>query len=219
MCSSCSSVTCADVWAQMRKSHSQEEDQNTTSVRMDIALLKEQYNTIKDKQRRETRVVCFTKEVNHEEISGKNLVDIVPVCQAKHSPLTEASVLETQFGFVEDPESGPWHTHLDVYRMTHATNGIEHSNHTSNRSRDLTAETASTEDSDGNHHLKNSTLNNCITLNSRKLSAPAVLSRQLSFGSYRSCPTPATSRYYPFPQMKCPKKSETARRLGLYSSI
>ncbi|XP_051971020.1 uncharacterized protein C9orf152-like [Xyrauchen texanus] len=216
MHSCCSSATCADVWAQMRNSHSQEEDQNTTSVRMDIALLKEQYNTIKDKQRRETRVVCFTKEVHHEEISaGKSPVDIVPVCQAKHSPLTEASIVETQFGFVEDPESGSWHTHLDVYRMTHTTSGTEHRDHTSNHRADLTAGTASTDDS----HLKSSTLNNRITLSSRKLSAPAVLSRQLSFGSYRSCPTPAGSRYYPFPQMKCPKKSETARRLGLYSSI
>lgn len=58
-CGSC--VTCAEVWREMRKSFSSDEDQSSMDIRMDIALLKEQYNSIRDKQRRETQVVCFKK--------------------------------------------------------------------------------------------------------------------------------------------------------------
>ncbi len=57
--------------------------------------------------------------------------------------------------------------------------------------------TSSESDSNpGEHHL---------TVNSwRKFSAPAGLSR---------------SKHYPFPQKKSPRRSETARRLGLYASL
>lgn len=57
---------------------------------------------------------------------------------------------------------------------------------------------------------------------SRKFSAPAsMLTRQLSFGGG---PRPAWSsqsqdQHYPFPKMKPPRKSELARKLGLYSSF
>ncbi|GAA6069884.1 uncharacterized protein C9orf152, partial [Tachysurus ichikawai] len=44
-------------------SYEQEELQHTISspTNMDIALLKEQYNSIREKQKRETRVICFAK--------------------------------------------------------------------------------------------------------------------------------------------------------------
>jgi len=50
----CSSPMCSDVWGEMRTDHSDQ-----TSVEMDIALLKEQYNSIRDQQRRHTQVLCF----------------------------------------------------------------------------------------------------------------------------------------------------------------
>lgn len=43
--------------------HEQEEHADTISLptNMNIALLKEQYNSIREKQKRETRVICFAK--------------------------------------------------------------------------------------------------------------------------------------------------------------
>lgn len=43
--------------------HKPEEHADTISLpkNMDIALLKEQYNSIREKQKRETRVICFVK--------------------------------------------------------------------------------------------------------------------------------------------------------------
>lgn len=180
---------------------------------------------------------CFCyllTDVNSEEICSKALVDMVPVAQIKQTPLQDTSVLETQFNCTEDSDSGLWRTHLYEYRMTHASNSTEHACHTSDFSDDVTDDPVSTDDSSTDlsgyvsqasdtcirhHSLNKSTSMTSSGLSSRKMSSPARLSRQLSFGSNRSCPTPAGPQNYPFPQMKSLKKSETARRLGLYSSI
>ncbi|KAA0705109.1 hypothetical protein E1301_Tti019178 [Triplophysa tibetana] len=229
-----SSLACPEVWSDKRKSFSADEDRSSMDIRMDIALLKDQYNSIRDKQRREPQVVCFKKDVNSEEICRKALVDMVPVAQIKQTPLSDTSVLETQFNSTEDSDGSLWRTHLDVYRMTHASNSTEHASHTSDFSDDVTDDPVSTDDSSTdlseyvsqdsdtcvrNHSLINSTSMTSSGLSSREMSSPARLSRQLSFGSYRSCLSPAGPQKYPFPQMKCLKKSETARRLGLYSSF
>ncbi|KAL0150641.1 hypothetical protein M9458_054058, partial [Cirrhinus mrigala] len=55
----CPCLTCADVWEESRMFPTEQEDQS--SVRMDIELLKEQYNSIREKQRRQTHVICFKK--------------------------------------------------------------------------------------------------------------------------------------------------------------
>lgn len=150
--------------------------------------------------------LCSSAAQNSEEMN-KTLVDVVPVCL--RSPAT--SVQETLVEFVVDSAGGLWRTHLDVHRLTHTAEVSEHRNHVSSEDSRTSSESERLPE-DSNHHLKNSS-----ALNSRKMSAPAVLSRQMSFGSYRS--TPAGSKYYPFPQKKCPRKSETARRLGLYASF
>lgn len=202
----CSYLTCADVWREIR---TEEEDQS--SVRMDIELLEEQYSSIREKQRHQTHVMCFKKAQNDEEISGINLVEVVPVSQIKRSPSTKAA--ETRSERVLDSDSGLWRSHLDLHRIKHTTEETEHSNNspasTGASSSSSESERLSEDSNPGEHHLK---INN-----SRKFSAPAVLSRQLSLRSYRS--TPAGSKYYPFPQKKSLRKSETARRLGLYASL
>lgn len=147
---------------------------------------------------------------------------MLPVSQIEQMSLSDS---ETHIDFIKDSYSGLWRTHMDTHRITHTFNVTEqqHVDHTSDCS-DVTDDTVSTEgsntdlsehlseDSDvweRNHHLNNS----------RNTCSPDVLSRQLSFGSYRSCTSTKGSQYYPFPQMKCLKKSETARRLGLYASF
>lgn len=162
-------------------------------------------------------LTCYLfTEVNNEEICSETLVDVVPVPQITQSPLSDASGLETQFNSTEDSDSGLWRTHLDAYRMTHASNATEHVSHTSDFSDDVTDEDSST---DLSEYVSQDSCDRNHSLNNSLRSSPALLCRQLSFGSYRSCPTPAGSHYYPFPQKKCLKKSETARRLGLYSSF
>ncbi|XP_016426090.1 uncharacterized protein LOC107754236 [Sinocyclocheilus rhinocerous] len=195
----CSYLTCADVCGETR---TEEEDQS--GVRMDIELLQEQYSSIREKQRRQTQLICFKKAQNSAEISGRSLVDVVPVRQIKRSPLTKAP--ESLFESVVDSDRGLWRSHLDTHRMNHTTDESEHRNHSDASTEASSASSEAEPWSPGDQHL-----------NSRKFLAPEVLSRQLSFGSYRS--TPAGSKYYPFPQRKSLRKSETARRLGLYASL
>ncbi|KAG7336296.1 hypothetical protein KOW79_000989 [Hemibagrus wyckioides] len=216
-------------------SDEQEELPDTASLptNMDIALLKEQYNSIREKQKRETRVICFAKASStNEEISGKSLVNVVPMRQVQHALVRQASVKETQFDFVRDPDNATWRTHLGMYRRTcsirlynHKTsNGDSTSTSTDNTVHSVEVTDSSDQLSEhcegynNKHHLCNEVQEDCGSEGFRKFSAPAVLSRQLSCGSYRSTHTPV-SPYYPFPQLKCPKKSEAARRLGLYSSF
>lgn len=197
----CSSLMCSDVCGEMRTAHADQ-----SSVRMDIALLKEQYNSIRDQQRRQTRVLCFKTAQNSEEINGENLVDVLPVFQVKCSPSTQACS-----EFAVDCAGGQWRTHLDTHRLTHTTSGSEHTSHVSSEA------SSSSSDSERLSDSLDLKMKNDSVLNSRKCSAPAVLSRQMSFGSYRS--TPAGSKHQPFPQRKSLRKSETARRLGLYASL
>ncbi|KAG1944423.1 hypothetical protein F2P79_014741 [Pimephales promelas] len=186
----CSSPMCSDVWGEMRTDHSDQ-----TSVEMDIALLKEQYNSIRDQQRRQTQVLCFKTAQNSEGIDGEHLVDVLPVFQVKRSPPTHARVSESAVYCA----GGLWRTHLDAHRRTSAS---EHRSHVSSE-----ASSASSDSDSADLQMRSS----------RKSSAPAVLTRQMSFGSYRS--TPAGSKHQPFPQRKSLRKSETARRLGLYASL
>ncbi|XDV48067.1 hypothetical protein PO909_017564 [Leuciscus waleckii] len=177
----CSSVVYSDVWGEMRTVQSEH-----SSVRMDIALLTEKYNSIRDEQRRQTRVLCFKTAHTSEEINGEHLVDVLPVFQVKRSPSsTQTPVRE----FAVDSAGGQWRTHLDAHRLTHTTSGSAHRSHVSSE--------ASSTSSD-----------------SERLSDSLDL---MSFGSYRS--TPAGSKHQPFPQRKSLRKSEAARRLGLYASL
>lgn len=57
------------------------------------------------------------------------------------------------------------------------------------------------------------------SVDSRKFSEPAVLSRRLSSSSSRSTLYTTSACHYPFPQLKSPRKSEAACKLGLYSSF
>lgn len=174
----------------------------------------------------------------NEEISGKSLVNVVPMRQARHTLMRQASVQEHQFDFVRDPDNATWRTHLGMYRRTCSirdTNQSQPSNHKTSTGDSTSTSTDNTvhsvevtdlsdplsedcEGYDNRQHLGNKVQEDCGSESFRKFSAPAVMSRQLSCGSYRSTHTPL-SPYYPFPQLKCPKKSEAARRLGLYSSF
>ncbi|KAG7488648.1 hypothetical protein MATL_G00037100 [Megalops atlanticus] len=130
----CLSLTCS--WEQVIRScklgggtkdvsHFSGEDRTEAEAdptRMDIALLKEQYNWIKEKQKLQTRVVLFKKAPDNEEICGKALVNMVPVSQEVRNPKAfeeQMPVKEIQFNFVDDLDNdkSPWRTHLGIHRM------------------------------------------------------------------------------------------------------
>ncbi|XP_072534991.1 uncharacterized protein [Salminus brasiliensis] len=214
----------------------EETSDDEAPTNMDIALLKEQYNSNRDKQKLETRVIYFRKAAsNNEEISGKALVNVVPMRQARRSLMRQASVQDTRFDFVRDPDCSPWRTHLGMYRRTCAAVDANQLQHT--KVKTSTGDSASSasvgngersvevtdssghlseecEEVDGDKWHKDSS-----SEESRKFSAPEILSRRLSSGSSRSNHSTSSSYHYPFPQLKSPRKSEAACRLGLYSSF
>lgn len=185
-------------------------------------------------------VTCLLNPASstNEELSGKSLVNVVPMRQVQHALRRQASVQEPRFDFVRDPDNATWRAHLGMYRRICSipdTSQSEPSNHntstgdSTSTSTDNTVHSVEVTDSsdqlsvdcegyDDGQHSSNKVQEDCASEGSRKFSAPAVLSRQLSCGSYRSSHTPV-SPFYPFPQLKCPRKSEAARKLGLYSSF
>ncbi|XP_036409513.1 uncharacterized protein C9orf152-like [Megalops cyprinoides] len=203
---------------------------------MDIALLKEQYNWIKEKQKLQTRVVLFKKAPDNEEICGKALVNMVPVSQEVRNPKAfeeQMPVKEIQFNFVDDLDNdkSPWRTHLGIHRMACT---VKASDSSINRtppsltrklatSKDFSQECTEPQEAEsfasaklnGPQCIDSGGRTEQVTLISRKLSTSEALSRQLSAGAHR----PSNSQYYPFPQRRAPKKSEAARRLGMYSSF
>ncbi|XP_066539748.1 uncharacterized protein C9orf152-like [Hoplias malabaricus] len=233
----CPSSVCLCEESVIRSGAGKEEetsDDETLNTSMDIALLKQQYNSIRDQQRRETRVVYFRKASNNEEISGNSLVNVVPMRQVRPSLMRQTSLQETRFDFVRDPDSSPWRTHLGMHRRTCAA--IDASQHLHSKFKTSTGDsTSSASVVNGEHseEISDSSVllsENCDGVDgnqqqkdydsdSRKFSAPAVLSRKLSSCSSRSTHSTTSSYHYPFPQIKNPRKSEAARRLGLYSSF
>lgn len=67
-----------------RQLYTEDSAQTVESTRMDIALLKEQYNWIKEKQRQETRVVVFKNGKYRvlsscEEVVAWTRAEILPI--------------------------------------------------------------------------------------------------------------------------------------------
>ncbi|XP_007233944.3 uncharacterized protein LOC103039637 [Astyanax mexicanus] len=215
----------------------EETSDDEAPTNMDIALLKEQYNSIREKQKRETRVVCFRKAAsNNEEISGKALVNVVPMRQARRSLMRQASLQDTHFDFVRDHESSPWRTHLGMYRRTCAA--VDPNQHKHTKVKTSTGDSISStsvgngehsvEITDSSGHLSeecegvddDKCQKDYSSEETRKFSAPEILTRRLSSSSScRSNHSTTSAYHYPFPQLKSPRKSEAARRLGLYSSF
>ncbi|KAK6492201.1 hypothetical protein HHUSO_G4487 [Huso huso] len=174
-------------------------------------------------------------------MSGKPLVSVVPLNQNVRKAKAfevEMPFKEIRFNFpgiLQDYES-PWHTHLEIYRNTQTehrhTGTAEESAKPSptadpSLTKDIslscqqlleeqavdTSEVASK--SDVPDHTSNCCLGDSLTHSPRKLSTPVIQTGQQSLVAYKP-PSNTKLLCYPFPQKKCPKKSEAARRLGLY---
>ncbi|MGH0149974.1 UNVERIFIED_CONTAM: hypothetical protein FKN15_024532 [Acipenser sinensis] len=153
---------------------------------------------------------------------------------------------EIRFNFpgnLQDYES-PWHTHLGIYRNTQTEHRNTETAEESAKTMDSgeppspTADPSLTKDislscqqlleeqaedtsevasqSDVPDHTSNCCLGDSLTHRPRKLSTPVIQTGQQSLVAYKP-PSSTKLLCYPFPQKKCPKKSEAARRLGLYA--
>uniref|UniRef100_A0A3B3RCD1 TBC1 domain-containing protein n=1 Tax=Paramormyrops kingsleyae TaxID=1676925 RepID=A0A3B3RCD1_9TELE len=200
---------------------------------MDIAVLEKQYNWIKEKQKLQTHVVFFRKG---KEICGKSLISVVPISQEVNTSKAfdeQLTVREIQFNLPGDLDCDktPWHAHLGMHRMTHVQNrtkatGEVRTDHSEYLGKPAPIETHSESVSPETVAEESPAIldvefsgGEARKEGSRKFSAPAVLSRQLSVAVYQPSMASQSSQYYPFPQRKCPRKSEAARRLGMYSSF
>ncbi|KAJ8277572.1 hypothetical protein GJAV_G00076800 [Gymnothorax javanicus] len=199
---------------------------------MDVALLIEQYNSNKLKQILQTRVILFKKAPNNEDICGKSLVKMIPVNQEVKYPevLREYfPVRQMKFSFTDDLDSDktPWRTHLGIHRMTCATGTLINASDkpASTTSRKSTGNLSASKDFSQEGDESEGYSNASEDMNAHRFSNCGGRSEQImpSTSIFRypetwpksSLPS-LSSDHYPFPQRKCPKKSEAARRLGMY---
>lgn len=183
-------------------------------------------------------VFFLTEASNNEDICVKSLVNLVPMRPDQPSLKTPTSLQDYCVDFIRDPDSTTWRTHLMMYRRSCLTSDMNQPSKVNTSSRDTSSASVnsakcSSEKTDLGHRSSedyDETKSACLffskeqahceseDLSFRKSSGPGVLTRQLSCGSYRSGHSESPF-YYPFPQLKSPRKSEAARRLGLYSSF
>uniref|UniRef100_A0A3P9ACJ1 TBC1 domain-containing protein n=1 Tax=Esox lucius TaxID=8010 RepID=A0A3P9ACJ1_ESOLU len=213
----CSRSCCETVIGDVKKEDRSEIVAELT--RMDIALLREQYNWIKEKQKLQTQVVLFT------EMSGQPLINVVPVNQEmKNTREMERLVSEAKIDIVGELDGNTWRTHLGVHRRkniiipTHPNPTVSSTNCSSFKSlSEHCAETSSEKILRDSDSAEMSTSNSIS--GSHKLSGLSVMSRRLSLGDHGPSPVLSSGLHYPFPKRKGPNKSEAARRLGMYASF
>uniref|UniRef100_W5MUY0 TBC1 domain-containing protein n=1 Tax=Lepisosteus oculatus TaxID=7918 RepID=W5MUY0_LEPOC len=198
---------------------------------MDIALLKEQYHWNKKKQQLQTNILLFKKAstTGNKDVNGHSLVNVVPINQeVRNSKSFEKQMAYDFVGDFEDYKT-PWHTHLSIHRMANNSSRTSDTN-TATATRELSSQTGpepmeersadplKLEKSHGPSMPGSSETGEYTISTQRKFSAPAIMSRQLSLPDNKFSRPSSQMKYYPFPQKKCPKKSEAARKLGLYAS-
>ncbi|XP_039609592.1 uncharacterized protein C9orf152-like [Polypterus senegalus] len=213
---------------------------------MDVPALRAQYLGATESQRRRTHIV-LRQTANSQQLKDSYIVSMVPVNHEVRKPKAfedQIPVKEIQL----DPQDykTSWHTHLGIYRKAQAKSqklydvsnlsNVERDtvNQESSAHKDLssvreismsdkqqldeTTDNTGERKSDGHDSPKNFPASDFVTFVPRKFSASGSLSRQLSIVSYKPPASSSKLCYYPFPQRKCPKKSEAARRLGLYAT-
>ncbi|KAJ8010626.1 hypothetical protein DPEC_G00077030 [Dallia pectoralis] len=116
---SCSSRNCCETAGRDVKEGKGEIVEGTD--RMDIALLREQYNWIKEKQKLQTQVVVFSQADDPAISSGQSLVNVFPVYQEmKNTPERKLFVSEGKMDLFVELERDPWRRHLGEHRQTNS---------------------------------------------------------------------------------------------------
>ncbi|XP_068092023.1 uncharacterized protein C9orf152 homolog [Hyperolius riggenbachi] len=206
---------------------------NRKLSKMDISRLEEQYYGMKQKQKFQTHIIVF-KAGEKELITVESVMNTVPVNKRVQKqkafkdqiPVKEVSLELLDKNYLKDRD-GTWHAHLNIHRMVqmdyHCTPGDKTTDHIDKSllfTRLLSSEPQPRKDSDHSTDMEGRRFSEDKSTPSspyRKSSLPFTT----SWGHFQfpsSKPSSPTEKllFYPFPQKKIPRISETARKLGLY---
>ncbi|XP_033021630.1 uncharacterized protein C9orf152 homolog isoform X1 [Lacerta agilis] len=210
-------------------------------TKMDVSMLEEQYDCLKQKQKLQTHIIVF-KTGENETISGESMVSAVLINKKmrkakafkEHAPVREVSLELPCSENIQ--ESSPWRIHLEIHRLAHGEHqevplgAVQKSNEQvsadseilSQKERVMTCEELlkGSEQSAGilseQENLSPAETTDSSYSHLTSVTSPAWTHTQISVS--KLAPTSSKLPYYPFPQKKTHKISEAARRLGLYVS-
>ncbi|KFP99265.1 Uncharacterized protein C9orf152, partial [Leptosomus discolor] len=106
-------------------SEQQASDRDKQPTKMDVSLLEEQYDHIKQKQKLQSHIIVF-KTGEHEPVLPEPMVNAVLINKAvrrsksftEHVPVRQVRLEMTSSGNVQD--NSPWRTHLGIHRLVEA---------------------------------------------------------------------------------------------------
>ncbi|KFQ24771.1 Uncharacterized protein C9orf152, partial [Mesitornis unicolor] len=103
-------------------SEQQVSDRDKQPTKMDVSLLEEQYDHIKQKQKLQSHIIVF-KTGERESVLPESMVNAVLINKkvrrsksfTEHVPIRKVSLEMTSSGNKQD--SSPWRTHLGIHRL------------------------------------------------------------------------------------------------------
>uniref|UniRef100_A0A8D0HGD5 TBC1 domain-containing protein n=1 Tax=Sphenodon punctatus TaxID=8508 RepID=A0A8D0HGD5_SPHPU len=218
---------------------------------MDVSLLEEQYDFIKQKQKLQPHIIVF--KTDEDSIHGEPMVSAVLINKKvrkskafqERTPVREVNLELPCNGNVQD--NSPWRTHLEIHRLVHSKHQkapydlakCKNEQISFDNKRLTLKENVTSQYENSVMESEQSTQSLDELENSSMLSSPTEEAARSTSGLGRNSPLESLSSanwthqqvssvkcipgsnkltYYPFPQKKTPRISETARRLGLYVS-
>nr|XP_020635435.1 uncharacterized protein C9orf152 homolog isoform X1 [Pogona vitticeps] len=210
-------------------------------TKMDVSILEEQYDCLKQKQKLQTHIIIF-KTGESETVPRESMVNAVVINKKIRKAHAVKQSFSTRDVCLELPssrnihENSPWRVHLELHRLTQGKEPqkvpcdiVQNKNeeiHTDNQIPSQKSEEPCEELFESTE-LSTGLLNkqeNLILLGGKDSSnsSLAPVTSPIWTHSQNSAPKwTATSNklcYYPFPQKKNHKISEAAKRVGLYVS-
>uniref|UniRef100_A0A8C3KP13 Chromosome 9 open reading frame 152 n=1 Tax=Calidris pygmaea TaxID=425635 RepID=A0A8C3KP13_9CHAR len=106
-------------------SEQQASDRDKQPTKMDVSLLEEQYDHIKQKQKLQSHIIVF-KTGEHESVLPESMVNAVLINKKVRRsksftecvPVRKVSLEMTSDGSIQD--NSPWRTHLGIHRLAQA---------------------------------------------------------------------------------------------------
>ncbi|XP_048807486.1 uncharacterized protein C9orf152 homolog [Lagopus muta] len=256
---SCFCTTFSSLWEQMVKAYKcttgifsvthtselRDSDHHKQPTKMDVSLLEEQYDHIKQKQKLQSHIIVF-KTGEHESVLPESMVNAVLINKkVKNSksftervPVRKVRLEVTSNGTAHD--SSPWRTHLGIHRLAQtpckrAPWDLSHCRNescSSDNQRLISKEDGTLQHKELEEASELSVLSSTLSSFSKESGStisgtcqkPALKSDTSAVGTHQHISStkymPACHKldFYPFPNKKAPRISEAARRLGLYVS-
>ncbi|KAM6088192.1 LOW QUALITY PROTEIN: uncharacterized protein C9orf152 homolog [Chlamydotis macqueenii] len=106
-------------------SEQQASDHDKQPTKMDVSLLEEQYDHVKQKQKLQSHIIVF-KTGEYESVLPESMVNAVLINKkvgrsksfTEHAPVRKVRLEMTTSGNVQD--NSPWRTHLGIHRLVQA---------------------------------------------------------------------------------------------------